>query len=388
MYDFETPIDRRGSHSMKWDIAEGELPMWVADMDFLTAPAVADAIRRRAAHGVYGYTVVPEAWYDAYIGWWRDRHGLLLEREWLQFTTGVVPAISCLVKRLTNPGDNVVAITPVFDIFFHSIENAGRHTLECPLSYSGGKYALDFGRLEEALAHPLSTMLLLCNPHNPTGILWTKEELRRIGALCKKHGVVVLSDEIHCELTPPGKDYVPFASASEECADNSVTCLSASKAFNLAGLQSAAVCVRNERLRNIAVRGLNSDEVAEPNCFAIDAVIAAFREGGGWLDELRAYLYGNRMYAEQALRDLPCALPVKADATYLLWIDCGALTEDADPLCAFLRERTGLILSAGSEYRGNGKRFLRMNLACPRSVLADGLNRLKRGITQYVGQKK
>ena len=291
---FDKTVDRRGTCSLKWDVKEGELPMWVADMDFETAPAVKEAVAERAAHGAYGYNVLPDEWYDAICSWWKDRHGTVIRRDELCFCTGAVPAISCLVKRLTNIGDEVVVMTPAYDIFFHSIENAGRHTVESPLAYDGESYAIDFDDLAEKLSRPLVRLLILCDPHNPTGNIWTKEELARIGELCKAHGVTVISDELHCDLTDPGFDYVPFASASDTCAEVSITCISASKAFNLAGLQSAAVWSRNKNLLDIAVRGLNSDELAEPNAFAAVATAAAFGKGGGWLDELRAYLAENK----------------------------------------------------------------------------------------------
>ena len=389
MYDFDFNPVRFGTNSLKWDVGEKELPMWVADMDFETAPAVKKAVRKRAEHGVYGYNIVPQQWYDAIIGWWQRRHSVTFDRLWLQFCTGIVPAISCLVKRMTNHGDNVAVITPAYDIFYHSIENAGRRVIECPLDYKDGAYSLNFDTLNGVLSHPLTTMLIFCNPHNPTGNIWTKREIERVGNMCRQHGVVVLSDEIHCDLTMPGYDYVPFASASEVCAQNSITCISASKAFNIAGLQSAAVVVPNGHLREKVVRGLNSDEVAEPNCFAVDSVIAAFNEGGEWLDELRRYLSENRRTAYYHLKEnLPEVRVVEAHATYLMWIDCSAITDDSDELCDFIADKTGLILSTGSQYRGNGNGFVRLNIACNREKLKDGLNRLVTGIKKYIKWKK
>lgn len=381
---FDKTVDRRGTCSLKWDVKEGELPMWVADMDFETAPAVKEAVAERAAHGAYGYNVLPDEWYDAICSWWKDRHGTVIRRDELCFCTGAVPAISCLVKRLTNIGDEVVVMTPAYDIFFHSIENAGRHTVESPLAYDGESYAIDFDDLAEKLSRPLVRLLILCDPHNPTGNIWTKEELARIGELCKAHGVTVISDELHCDLTDPGFDYVPFASASDTCAEVSITCISASKAFNLAGLQSAAVWSRNKNLLDIAVRGLNSDELAEPNSFAAVATAAAFGKGGGWLDELRAYLAENKRLArEYVSREISGARAVASHATYLVWIDMSRITDDSAYLASFIREKTGLYLSDGSRYRGDGRRFLRLNAACPRSVLEDGLARLERGLRLY-----
>ena len=380
-YDFDQVVDRRGTHAAKWDVAEHELPMWIADMDFLTAPEIIAAVRDRASHGIYGYTDVPEAWYDAILGWWRDRHGFHMERDWLIFSTGVVPTISSVVRKLTTPGENILTMTPVYNIFFHSIENNGRRVLECPLPYRDGTYGLDWADLEGKLADPQTTMLILCNPHNPVGTIWDRETLARVGELCWKHHVMVLSDEIHCDLTDPGCDYLPFASVSEHCRQNSITCIAPTKAFNLAGLQTSAVVVPDGVLRHKVWRALNTDEVAEPNCFAAEAAIAAFTRGGPWLDALRAYLAENKAQARDFLaRELPQVRPVISHGTYLLWLDCGVVTGDSGALARQIRAQAGLCLSPGSVYRGNGARFLRMNLACPRSRMLDGLQRLRDGI--------
>ena len=380
-YDFDQVVDRRGTHAAKWDVAEHELPMWIADMDFLTAPEIIAAVRDRASHGIYGYTDVPEAWYDAILGWWRDRHGFHMERDWLIFSTGVVPTISSVVRKLTTPGENILTMTPVYNIFFHSIENNGRRVLECPLPYRDGTYGLDWADLEGKLADPQTTMLILCNPHNPVGTIWDRETLARVGELCWKHHVMVLSDEIHCDLTDPGCDYLPFASVSEHCRQNSITCIAPTKAFNLAGLQTSAVVVPDGVLRHKVWRALNTDEVAEPNCFAAEAAIAAFTRGGPWLDALRAYLAENKAQARDFLaRELPQVRPVISHGTYLLWLDCGVVTGDSGALARQIRAQAGLCLSPGSVYRGNGARFLRMNLACPRSRMLEGLQRLRDGI--------
>ncbi len=387
-YNFDELTDRRNTNSLKWDVGENELPMWVADMDFKTAPEIADAVIARAKSGIYGYQIVPDEWYKAVAGWWTRRHNFEVKEEWLCFCTGVIPAVTSAVKRITNVGDNVVVQTPVYDIFFHSVENTGRRVLENKLSYDGEKYSIDFADLEAKLSDPLTTMLVLCNPHNPAGKVWARDELVKIGALCKRYGVTVLSDEIHCDLTEPNVEYTPFASASEECKSISVTCVAASKAFNLAGLQSAAVIIPDEGLRNKIVRGLNSDEVAEPNAFAVAATIAAFTEGGEWLDELREYISENRKTAAKFIeRDLPELKLVGQDATYLLWIDCSAVTYDAEKLCEYIRKNTGLFITAGNQYRGNGHFFVRINVACPRVRLLDGLARLKEGVNGFSGKK-
>lgn len=383
-YNFDEIQNRKHTNSLKWDVSEGELPMWVADMDFKTAPAVIKAMEKKLSTGIFGYQVVPEAWYEAIQNWWRRRHQFEIQKEWLIFCTGVVPAITSSVKRLTNMGDQVLVQTPVYDIFFHSIENTGRHVVESPLSYSEGQYQIDYEALEQHLAHPLTTMMILCNPHNPAGKVWTKEELSKIGELCKKYHVTVLSDEIHCDLIDPGRGYIPFASASETCKAISMTCISASKAFNIAGLQSAAVIIPNEALRQKVNRGLNSDELAEPNVFATEAVIAAFSEGEEWLDALNQYIYENKQTVMQFIeKELPQLRVVPSHATYLLWIEVSQITKDSGVFTQFLRKQTGLYLSEGAQYRGNGKQFVRMNVACPRVQVMEGLKRFKEGVISY-----
>lgn len=387
-YDFDKLNNRRNTHSMKWDIKDNELPLWVADMDFETAPVVKEALARRVEHGIYGYTIVEEEWEQAIINWWDRRHNYRMDPQWLIFCTGVVPAISTAVQRLTNVGDRIVVQTPVYSVFFNSIENHGRHPIENHLIYEEGKYHIDFHSLEEQLSHPQTRMMILCNPHNPIGQIWTREELEHIGQLCAKHHVIVLSDEIHCDLTNPECAYIPFASVSEICQQNSVTCLSASKAFNLAGLQSAAVSVPNDSIRAVLSRGLNSNEVAEPNAFAIDGVIAAFNEGEPWLNDLRAYIKENKKMVNLFLKDrLPELKLHNPEATYLLWIDCSELTQNASELQNFLREETGLYVSSGAEFRGNGHLFLRMNVACPASRVREALKRLEIGVQAYKKNK-
>ena len=383
-YDFDTPTERRNTNSLKWDVAQGELPMWVADMDFQTAPEIREAIMKRAEHGIFGYSVIPDAWYEAYIQWWKMRHGYTMERDWLIFCTGVVPAISSIVRKLTTPAEKVLIQTPVYNIFFNSILNNGRQVLESPLRYDGKEYRIDFADLEEKLSDPQTALMILCNPHNPTGKIWDRQTLEKIGALCSRHHVTVVSDEIHCDLTDPGESYVPFASVSETCRQISITCMAPTKAFNLAGLQTAAVSVPDEVLRHKVWRALNTDEAAEPNAFAVEAAVAAFTRGADWLDALRDYLYENKKLAEAYIeKEIPGVRAVASQATYLLWLDCSGLIGCGREAAGFLRRETGLYLSEGSQYGGNGADFLRMNIACPRAVLKDGLERLKNGLAAY-----
>lgn len=382
-FQFDQIIERRNTGAMKWDVNENELPMWVADMDFQTAPEITESMVDRARHGVFGYTLVTDEWYGAYQTWWKKRHQFEIRKEWLVFCTGVVPAVSSIVRKITTVGENVVVMTPVYNIFFNSISNNGRNVLENPLKYDGNEYQIDFTDLQEKLADAQTTLLIICNPHNPVGKIWDRETLKRIGDLCVKYHVTVLSDEIHCDITEPGSDYTPFASVSENCQNNSITCVSPTKAFNLAGIQTAAVIVPDDNLRNKVVRGLNTDEVAEPNVFAAMAPAAAFGCGGNWLDALREYLWENRRYAEAYMeKEIRGVSAVSGRATYLLWIDCRSVIGDSSELCRFIRSHSGLYLSDGNDYR-NGKGFLRMNLACPRQQVTDGLKRLKDSVAAY-----
>lgn len=383
-YNFDKLTDRRGVDSLKWDCAQGELPMWVADMDFENAPCIMDTVKARAERGIFGYTSVGEEWYSSIINWWSRRHSWNIRKGWLIFCTGVVPAITSMVKRLSEVGDDVILQTPVYDIFFHSIENTGRHVVENPLVYDGERYDIDFADLEAKLSRPNASLMIVCNPHNPVGRIWSAEELKKIGDLCIKHGVTLISDEIHCDITVPGTAYTPFASLGGQYADICAVCISATKAFNIAGLQCAAVVVPDTLLRAKIERGLNSDEVAEPNCFAAVATAAAFNGGEEWLEELRAYIAGNRAETEGFIsRNIPQLKVVKGEACYLIWIDCSAVTDDAQALADHIRARTGLWITAGNRYRGDGAHFLRLNAACPRARLKDGLNRLKEGVDTF-----
>lgn len=387
-YDFNQVVDRRGTGSLKWDVEENELPLWVADMDFQTAPEIQEALAKRVEHGIFGYSVLPEEWYQAYMDWWQKRHDFTIEHDWLIFTTGVVPAISTAVRKLTTPAEKVLVQTPCFNIFFNSIYNNGRYILENPLRYEDGKYSVDWEDLEDKLSDPQTTLMILCNPQNPTGVIWDRNTLARIGELCNRYGVTVLSDEIHCDLAEPGREYIPFASVSETNRRISVTCIAPTKTFNLAGLQSAAVVVPDERLRHKMWRGLNTDEVAEPNAFAVTATVAAFEKGEPWLEELRQYISDNKKYVVDYMkREWPQITVIPGEATYLMWLDCRNLAGQSDDLYQFLRQQAKVFLSPGSEFGESGKGFLRLNVACPRSVLEEGMRRLDKGLKLY-GQSK
>lgn len=385
-YDFDTPYDRKGTGAVKWDeIPDGGLPMWIADMDFPTAPPVAEAIEKRAAHHVYGYTDISGEWRHAYVNWWKTRHGFNMDPEKLIFSTGVIPTISSCVRRLTAPGEKVLILTPVYNIFYNSILNNGRVVLECPLVYDGGEYSVDWNGLEQGLSDPQTSMMILCNPANPTGNIWDRDTLARIGELCAANGVTVVSDEIHCDITRPGSGYVPFASASDVCADISVTCVAPTKCFNIAGIGTSAAYAENPVLRHKVWRQLNTDECGEPNVFAVPAAVAAFREGGEWLDQMREYVFANRDFAASFINGgIPGLRAVYGCATYLLWTDCTALCVekgiDSKQLCGYILEKTGLRLSDGVQYGRGGECFVRMNVACPRSYVEDGCARLRTAV--------
>ena len=381
VFDFDEIVDRKGSDCYKWDKRPEALPMWVADMDFRCAPAIVDALQKRVDHGVFGYSFIPKRWSEAYRTWWGERHGLEIDSQWLIFCTGVIPAISSVVRKLTTPGENVVVQSPVYNVFYNSIKNNGRNVLENELVLENGAYHIDFDDLENKLADPQTTLMLLCNPQNPSGTIWDEATLARIGEMAQRNHVVVVSDEIHCDVCDPGSAYVPFARVSETCARNSVTCLAPTKSFNIAGIKTAAVMVVDDNLRHKVWRALNTDEVAEANSFAIDAACAAFGESGEWLDQMCAYVAENkRLACEFIAREVPQVSAISGPATYLLWLDCRQVTNDSDAFGEYLIEHAGLWLNSGNAYGKGGQGFMRMNLACPRSTLEEGLRRFAEGV--------
>ena len=376
-YDFDKTIDRRATNSYKWDSApEGVLPMWVADMDFRTAPAIIDALQKRVAHGIFGYTRVPDAYYDAVTSWFSRRHGWDIDREWIIYTSGVVPAVSAVIKALTVPGDKVIVQTPVYNCFFSSIRNNGCEIVSNPLRRTADTYEMDFDALERCAADPRAKVLLLCNPHNPAGRVWTPDELTRLGNICLRNGVTVVADEIHCELVYQGFKYTPFASLSDAFLHRSVTCVSPSKAFNIAGLQIANIVAFDNDLRSRIDKAININEVCDVNPFGVAATIAAYNEGEEWLNQLVDYLHGNyEAMAEFCRRELPEFPITRLEGTYLVWMDCSSLGMPSDALEHALLDDARLWLNAGTMYGAEGEGYMRWNIACPRSVMLDGLNR-------------
>ncbi|MBC6356875.1 MAG: pyridoxal phosphate-dependent aminotransferase [Lactobacillus helsingborgensis] len=383
-YDFVNAPDRSGTDSVKWHVKKGELPMSIADMDFKTAPEIITAMKEKVNLGVFGYEWPEDDYFKAVADWFEKEHGHRPQQEWEIFTTGVVPAISAIVRRISHIGDNVLVQAPVYNVFYNSIENNGRHVLSNDLQFNGSNYTVDWEDLEQKLALPLTTLMIFCNPHNPIGKVWTQEEVQRIADLCYRHHVVLLSDEIHGDLVRQGPSYTPSFSVNGSARENVISLVSPSKTFNVAALHAATAIVPNSNLRAMVNRGLNSDEVAEPNLLAIPGTIAAYEHGHDWLQALIKQLNVNFAYAQEFIsKNLPQVKVVAGNATYLIWLDVERISTDSQKLAEFLEKETGLVLSPGSIYRGNGNKFLRMNLACPLTTVKDGLERLRAGLTKY-----
>ena len=373
-YDFESAIDRHGTNSLKWDLFDDDLPMWVADMDFRVAPKIQEAISRRAEHPVYGYTIVPDELFEAYINWWDRRYDFQMSREDMAYAMGVMPSISSMIRCLTDVGDEILIQSPVYHVFFYVIEDNNRKVLENELIFENGEYRIDFCDLEDKLSKV--KMMILCNPHNPIGKIWSREDLDRIADLCQKHDVILISDEIHCDLTDPGIKYNPCRPL-----DNVITCMSPSKSFNVAGFQSSIIHTKNKGLLERIKAQMHIDNSDSCNVFATAAVIAAYNESEDWLEELKEVIYDNKQTVKDYLsNELPVIKLVECEATYLLWLDCSALNVSSKVLSEFLRQNQGLFLSSGADFGECGDGFLRMNVACPQELLMEGLSRLKAGV--------
>ena len=389
-YNFDQCPDRRGTESVKWDLYPGTLPMWVADMDFAVAPEIREALQKRLDHGVFGYELVPDDYYEIMGRWFASRHGWEgLGRENIVPTTGVIAAYSAAIKAMTVPGDKVMVMTPCYNAFFPAIRNNKCVQLDCPLRFNGKQYIVDWDLFEQCAGQ--ARVLLLCNPHNPVGRVWTREELLLMAEICRRNGVFVISDEIHCELTYPGHDYTPWATLPAEYVKNSVSCISPTKAFNIAGIQIANIYAAEPDILKKMDRAINDNECCDVNIFGVTALKAAYGKGGPWLDALRNYLYHNARTVCCFLEDeLPGVVVPPLEGTYLMWLDCRWALRHGEPLegfsdrlATFLREKHGLTLSTGTIYGAAGEGFERLNIACPRTRLLDGLERFKDGITAY-----
>ena len=382
-FGFDEIINRRGTNCVKWDEAPSAdvIPLWVADMDFKAAPAIQEAVRKRAEHGVFGYSIVPDEYYDAVIGWFQRRHAWIIRREEILYTTGVVPAMSVAIKALTMPGEKVLILSPDYNCFFSSIRNNGCEVLESPLTWRGTcGWAVDFADFEAKCADEKTTVFLLCNPHNPTGRVWTKDELERMNDICMKHGVKVVSDEIHCELMMPGHTFQPFAAVSEACRMNSVVLNSPSKSFNIAGLQTANIICAQPEWRRRLDRAININEVCDLNPFGPVALIAAYNESEDWLDALNRYLWDNyKALCDFFAAHLPQCIVTPLEGTYLVWVDVSALTHSVDDLCDRLLNEGHVWVNPGTMYGPEtGRGYIRINIACPRSRLIEGLSRIRK----------
>jgi len=377
-YDFDEIIERRGTGCVKWDESEeGVIPLWVADMDFAVAPAIQEAVRQRAQHPIYAYTLVGDEYYDAIISWFQRRHGWTIAREHILYTTGVVPAISCTLQALAMAGEKVVILSPDYNCFFSSIRNSGCEVSECVLQFSrnNNRFEIDWDDFEERCADEKATIFLLCNPHNPTGRVWHRDELQLMSDICRRHHVTIVSDEIHCELIMPGNTFVPMATVD----DDAIILNSSSKSFNTAGLQIAnIICTDSEKRRRIE-RAININEVCDVNPFAPLALIAAYNDSEAWVDELNQYLWGNyTALCDFVTQHIPSWTVMPLEGTYLVWVkikDCNDIATYSKDIL----EKAKVWVNPGTMYGSqSGEGYLRINIACPRSLLLEALSHIAR----------
>lgn len=381
-YNFDIPVNRFGTDSYKYDTMPNEetIPLWVADMDFETAPVIMEALKKRVQHGCFGYTAVPDSYYQANIEWFNRCHGWLTEKDWYIYTTGVVPAVSAIIKAMTSPGDKVLVQTPVYNCFFSSIRNNACVLADNTLLYVEGSdstlptYRIDFADFERQCADPAVKVFLLCNPHNPAGRVWTADELHKMGEICQRNGVFVISDEIHCEFTNDCR-YTPFATVSNaSCA----VCVSPSKTFNIAGLQIANIIVPDEAIRKRIDKAININEVCDVNPFGVIALQSAYtQEGEEWMNQIKEYIYSNYDFARTYIAEhLPMLKVTKLEGTYLMWVNISALGISSHKLADKLLEQANVCVNAGLHYGAAGRDFIRINLATQRKKLDDGLKRI------------
>ena len=384
-YNFDESVERRGTNCVKWDESADPdiIPMWVADMDFRVAPAIQKALEQRVSHGVFGYNIVPESYYEAVISWFRRRHQWEIERSSILYTTAVVPAMSCVIKALTMPGEKVLILSPAYNCFFSSIKNNGCEVLESPLKAVADTFEVDWQDFEMKCADEKTTLFLLCNPHNPCGRVWKREELQQMYDICQQHGVKVVSDEIHCELIMPGYQFVPFGTITDDC----IVMNSPSKNFNTAGLQIANIITKNPSWRRRIDRAININEVCDVNPFGIVALQAAYNESEDWLDELNQYLWGNyQTLCDFFARELPQLKVSRLEGTYLVWVNHSALGISTDDFFNRLLTEGHVWVSAGTMYGPQtGEGYIRINIACPRRQLNEALQRIA-SVTSRVGQ--
>ena len=387
-YDFETIIDRRGTGCLKWDAwsrrghAADDLPLWVADMDFKTVPAAMDALVERVQHGVYGYTMATDGYYEAVQNWFATRHGWRPEREWFVKTPGVVFALAMAVTAFTQPGDAVVIQPPVYYPFRLMIQDNGRKMATSPLAYDNGRYTMDYEGFERTLEESGAKLFILCNPHNPVGRCWSEDELRRIGEICLRHHVLVVADEIHADFARKGFRHVPYASLGEEFANNAVICTAPSKTFNLAGLQLSNIFIPNPDLRAAFKRTLGRTGYDEPSVFGVTATQACYEHGAEWLDQLKEVLDVNLGVLEAAVGRMEGVRLVPLESTYLPWLDCSGLGLDDEGTKRLVEQDAKLWLDLGTMFGPEGSGFVRMNLASPTTMVEDACARLEGAVSR------
>lgn len=378
-YDFDEIIERRGTGSVKWDESPSSdvIPMWVADMDFKAAPAILEAIRKRAEHGVFGYALVEDDYYEAIISWFQRRHQWTIRREEILYTTGVIPAMSCAIKALTMPGEKVLILSPDYNCFFSSIHNNGCEVLESVLRFSRNipnRFEVDWEDFEHQCADEKTTAFLLCNPHNPTGRVWSKEELQQMADICHRHQVHIISDEIHCELIMPDHQFCPMATVDDEA----IILNSPTKSFNIAGLQVANIICRNAEWRRRINRAININEVCDLNPFGPVALKAAYNESEAWIDELNQYLWDNyQALSDFVAQNIPQWKVMPLEGTYLVWVDVSLCCDNVTAYTDKLMQEAKVWLNPGTMYGAeSGKGYVRINIACPRSRMMEALQRL------------
>jgi cysteine-S-conjugate beta-lyase len=382
-YNFDEIIPRKNTSSVKYDLLEklfgskDLLPLWVADMDFRTPDFVVNAIKERASHEIYGYSFRSTSYNDAITGWFKRRHDWKIKPGWLAFSPGVVPAINMIVMGFTDPGDEIILQPPVYFPFFSAVENHGRVMVHNQLSYKKGRYFFDLDDLEAKITDR-TRLLMLCNPHNPVGRAWTKDELTQLAEICIKNNILILSDEIHCDLVLPPHKHVILASLSETIASLTITTVAPSKTFNLAGMATSTVIISNPELKRKYDKILEQVHVGLGNLFGNVATEAAYTHGDDWLDQMLDYLKGNARFVCDYLETfLPQIKPIPLEATYLLWLDCKHTGFESDEqLKDFMIQKAGLALSEGVSFGMGGEGFMRMNLACPRATLQKALEKI------------
>jgi cystathionine beta-lyase len=380
IFNFDEIIDRHNTHSVKWDLCHTDdvIPMWVADMDFKAAPCILDVLKRRLEHGVFGYANVPEEFYDSIINWFKRRHNWTIDRNWIEYTTGVVPAISAVLRAVTKPGEKVVVLTPIYNCFFTCIKSNQCEAVEVPLTYNDNHaYTINYDAIDNALNDDDTHTLLFCNPHNPTGRVWTRDEMLKVNDLCLKHGVTVISDEIHCEIVMPGQNYTPFASISQDTQDNCITCGSPSKSFNIAGLQAAFIVTNNNDTKAKINQALIDNQVCSINPFGLEAFMAAYNHGESWIIQFNDYVAGNfNLMRDMMNKELPQFHFTPIEGSYLAWVDITPTGMTSAQVTQKILDKAKVLVNDGAMYGKSGEGFIRINFATQRSVVEEATRRI------------